>query len=268
MENNDAQQHDELSKLVKGYCERVRADFENRLSQWPFDMAQNQSREVIGALLSRQTTLARQMALSPGIWNGHAAPLILRAMADVHITLAWILTSPSERAEQFILYGLGQQKLELEHRKAQMTGRDPESGESELVEALENWLNRQRAEFLTEVNLGSWSGKNTRQMAEEAGCIDFYNYVYSPFSACVHSAWHHIARYNLIDCDNPLHGMHRVPQLIAVDSDPHYLYLAAKFNQKSLSAFDVHFGADVINPSSFDWLCDFLKGTQDDIDSE
>jgi len=31
-------------------------------------------------------------------------------------------------------------------------------------------------------------------MAEEAGCIDFYNYVYSPFSGCVHSMWQHIGQ--------------------------------------------------------------------------
>jgi hypothetical protein len=48
-------------------------------------------------------------------------------------------------------------------------------------------------------------------MAEEAGCIDFYNYVYTPFSACAHSMWHHIARYDLRECGNPLHRHHRRP---------------------------------------------------------
>ena len=32
--------------------------------------------------------------------NGHIAPLILRCMTDAHITLAWILNDPQERAKK------------------------------------------------------------------------------------------------------------------------------------------------------------------------
>ena len=50
-------------------------------------------------------------------------------------------------------------------------------------------------------------------MAEEAHCLDFYNHVYQEFSAGTHSTWHHVARFNLKECENPLHRYHRVKRL-------------------------------------------------------
>jgi len=109
-------------------------------------------------------------------------------MADVYITLAWILKAPDERARKFILYGLGQEKLQLEHRKTQIADRKPTPEEQLMIDASKAWINSQRFTFLTEVNLGSWSGLPTREMADQAGCLDFYNYVYMPFSARAHSS--------------------------------------------------------------------------------
>ena len=128
-----------------------------------------------------------------------------------------------------------------------------------MVEASEAWINSQRFAFLTEVNLGSWSGLSTREMADQAGCLDFYNYVYTPFSACTHSVWHHIARYNLMQCSNPLHQYHRIPQALEQDVDPHYLYLAAKYLQKAFAMFDETTGFDFQGSSAFEQLCDALE---------
>lgn len=72
---------------------------------------------VIGGLLSRQVTLSMQMARSPNVLNGHVAPLFLRAMTDLHITLAWIMLDLEERSKKYILYGLGEEKLLVEHYK-------------------------------------------------------------------------------------------------------------------------------------------------------
>jgi hypothetical protein len=184
-------------------------------------------------------------------------------MADVYISLAWILESPLERSRKFILYGLGQAKLQLEHAKSQIADREPSPAEGELIRASESWIDSQRFTFLTEVNVGSWSGISTREMAEQANCIDFYNYVYSPFSACAHSTWHHVARFNLKHCANPLHRYHRVPYDPELRLDTHYVYLAAKYLQKTLCVFDEEMGVSVGVPSAFDTLCDGL----DEIDA-
>ena len=184
-------------------------------------------------------------------------------MADAYISLAWVLKDPLERSRKFVLYGLGQAKLQLEHRKAQIDDREPTSEEKMMIEASEAWINSQRFTFLTEVNVGSWSGISTRQMAEEADCIDFYNYVYTPFSSCTHSMWHHISRYNLRQCANPLHQYHQVPEDPEFSMDPYNLYLSAKYLQKTFSAFDVKFGIKIDLPSAFDHLCEGLDSLSD-----
>ena len=70
-------------------------------------LANPQVFSVLTALLARQTTLAIELSSAPQLWNSHSAPLFLRAMADVHITLAWILLEPEVRAAQYIEHGLG-----------------------------------------------------------------------------------------------------------------------------------------------------------------
>jgi hypothetical protein len=205
-------------------------------------------------MLARQATLSKEIANSPGLWNGHSAPVLLRAMADAHINVAWLLLDPSIRCLKFISFGLGQAKLELEHRRAQIGDREPTPKEALIIDFQERWIDAQRASFLQDVDLGKWSGISVRQMAEEAGCLDFYNYVYAPFSSCAHSMWQHIGQYNLGTCNNPLHRYHRVP--ISVNHEPSldYFILAAKYWDKTLRAFDSKIGFPRLTISAFDSL--------------
>ena len=248
----------EVEQLIKSFIEEARLELRQRWEKWTIDLSQNEIHEVVGALLARQVTLARQMAQCPTIWNGHIAPIILRAMADVFISLTWVLKDPLERSRKFVLYGLGQAVLQFEHRKAQIADREPTGEEKMLIEASEAWINSQRFSFLTEVNVGSWSGIPTRQMAEEAGCVGFYNYVYNPFSACAHSMWHHVARYNLRQCANPLHQYHQVPEDPDFPIDPYNFYLSAKYLEKTFHAFDEKFSIKVDAPSAYEHLCEGL----------
>ena len=250
---------EQINRLITTFVLQMREELKERWAQWKTDLSQNEFHEAAGTLLARQVTLAGQLAQCPSIWNGHVAPLVLRAMADVYITLAWILKDPIQRSRKFILYGLGQEKLQTEHRKAQILDREPTPEEKLMIESSEAWINSQRFTFLTEVNLGSWSGVSTRQMAEEAGCLDFYNYVYTPFSACTHSMWHHVAKYNLRQCSNPLHQYHKVPYDPPAPIDLDYLYLAGKYLQKTFSTFDQSIGIKIEGPSAFEQLCEELE---------
>lgn len=245
-----------IRQLIEKFIARAGEELDQRLTTWPTDLAQNEIHEVLGALLARQVTLATQLADCPPIWNGHVAPLILRAMADVYINLAWLIQDLPDRCKKFIHYGLGQLKLELEHRRSEVETRDAAEGDREYLEVIEDWLNSQRATFLTDVNLGRWSGISTRQMAADADCLDFYNFVYTPFSSCSHSMWHHIARYNLKQCQNPLHRFHYVPNFGDTDIDPDYVYLAGKYLQKTFAAFDDALGIEIKLQSAFNLLCD------------
>jgi len=231
---------EDLELTTTRVTEAIRNALDARLAAWKTDFAQREVHEVVGALLARQTTLAEQMILSPRIWNEHVAPLVLRCMADVYISLAWILLDPVERSQKFIVYGLGQEKLLCEHRQEQLRrdGKDPTQDPG--IRAQEAWIDAQQFTFLTEVNVGSWSGIDTRKMAEEAKCLDFYRYVYSPFSPAVHSTWNHICRFNTQECTNPLHLHHRRAVAWELSLSLEYFLLPVKYVQKTFRLFDEH----------------------------
>jgi hypothetical protein len=240
--------------LIASYVEDVDREFKARIDAWPPDFAKIHVHEVIGGMLARQATLAKEIASAPQLWSGHSAPIMLRAMADVYINIAWLLLDPADRCLKFISFGLGQAKLEFEHRRAEIGERQPTAEETAFLEAFERWIDTQRLMFLQDVDLGKWSGISVRQMAEEAGCLDFYNFVYTPFSACAHSMWNHIARYNLITCTNPLHRLHRRPMSRIAEPELHYLLLAAKYWMKTLDTFDERTGIGVTCPSAYEAL--------------
>lgn len=100
------------------------------------------------------------------------------------------------------------------------------------------------------MNVGSWTGIDTRKMAEQAGCLDLHRFSYIPFSAATHSMWNHVRRYNLELCENPLHRYHRVPCDPVLPEDPDYLYRAAVYLDKALRLFDQKIGLTVQSPSS------------------
>jgi hypothetical protein len=248
----------QLITIIQKYIEAVDAELDSRWENWQIDLSKSEMHEVIGALLARMVTLATELAFAPQIWNEHIAPIILRSMADAYISLAWIFGDPLERSRKYILYGLGQAKLGVEHRKTQLEIDGVNVGDDMIIQATESWINIQRYIFLTEVNLGSWSDLTTRKMVEEAGCIDFYNYVYTPFSAATHNMWHHIGRYNMQLCTNPLHGIHSVPVDLSLESHPHYLQLAAKYVHKAFRLFDEKTGVLIQTPSAYKELLENL----------
>ncbi|MEE9465159.1 MAG: DUF5677 domain-containing protein [Candidatus Neomarinimicrobiota bacterium] len=250
----------ELRDLIATLCNNAENELNERWEAWEKDFAENEVYEVVGGLLARQASLFTNMAQSPPMWNWHSSPVILRTMIDTHITLAWILEAPLERSRKFIYFGLGQMKLEIEHRKRQLEIDGPNDGGQKIIEIYEGWLDSQRWSFLTEVNVGSWSGLTTREMADEAGIIDFYNYCFTPFSAATHSQWHHIAKMNLNQCENPLHRYHRIPAINNDHTDIQTLVLVAKYMWKSMDLFDRKLGVSVEVASSYDLLYEWLSG--------
>src|SRR6266852_3228365 len=171
---------EQIRELIDAIEVRVRQELRARCAAYKPDFRAPEVFNVVTALLAPQATLAIELASAPQLWNGHSAPLFLRAMTDVHITLAWVLLDPKMRARQYIDHGLGQAVLELEHRKKRLESADENSKENlqQIIRASQVWIDTQRWNFLIEINVGAWSGKTTREMAEEAGILDFYNYVY------------------------------------------------------------------------------------------
>jgi hypothetical protein len=122
--------------------------------------------------------------------------------------------------------------------------------EQRFIEYQQAWIDEQLFHFLTSVDLGSWSGVTTRTMAEQAGCLDFYNWVYTPFSAATHSAWHHVGRFNVRTCTDPLHRYHRVPCDEDLPPDFTFPNLAAKYLDQTFASFDAAIQVQVEVPSA------------------
>ncbi|NKJ08525.1 DUF5677 domain-containing protein [Rhizobium sp. SG741] len=266
LEDETTDSEDPFELFIFDFRNAVRADLRARLAAWPLDLIEIEVFEVVTALLCRQATLTMEMASSPGTWTPHVAPILLRAIADVFINLAWILKDPSPRARLYVEDGQGAIKLQIAHQKRALEAATDanEAGQlREMIEMWSDWLSAQRIEALVEVNLGSWSGLNTRRMAEEAGFLDFYNYVYQPFSSAVHSNWAHVSVFNTVHCQNPAHRWHRSAAIAATPIDPNWLHLASKYLSKTFAHFDDVYGFDLPN-AAFDLVASQLSETTEE----
>lgn len=262
LEDEPTEGDDPFAVFVIGYCNAIRADLRARLAHWPLKLDSIEAYEVVSAILCRQVSIILDFAKSPASWTPHIAPIILRAIADNFITFAWMIGDAKARSSQFVDDGLGAIKLQIAHyKKALETCTDPEDRArmTIMVENWQAWLDDQRLDQFVDINLGSWSGLNTRKMAEEAGCIDFYNYVYQPFSWVAHSNWAHVSMYNAVHCQNPAHGYHRAPALVDVKFDPHWLYLATKYFCKTLLYFDQANGLEGLPEHGMEYLLENLE---------
>lgn len=231
---------DELVVFVDAYCKNIKENLELRWAAYTPQLRPSHGADAIAGLLARQATLAIELARNPGIWNGNIAALILRSMTDTHITLAWILESPNERGKEYILYGLGQEKLQLDqliNEAATIPEEARDDQLQELIKMRESWLGTQIAHWAIDVNLGSWSGKSTRQMAAECNCESLYKFAYTPFSAATHSMWNHVGLYNVTPCTVALHKHHYLPCIREFDPNADFLYRSAKYISKTFSIF-------------------------------
>jgi hypothetical protein len=250
----------DLTNLISNYLDNIYTELKLRWNQWEKDLTKKEQVEVVGGILSRQISLMTNFGSSLNMWNGDIAPTVLRPMCENYINLAWILKDLESRSQKFIKHGLGQAKLALEHRKKQLEADGIDTSEDMEIKFKENWLNNQRYTFLTEVNIGSWSGISVREMADEAECIDFYNYVYQPFSSSCHNTWEHISIYNLERSDNPLHKNIFTPVVHRIDPDIKYFILGAKYLDKCFKIVDETFKVEENIKSSYD---KYLDGFED-----
>ena len=251
---------EDIKKLRDQFCSDAKIELNVRWKSWKLDYSQIEFHEVIAALLARQVTLATSLANSPTLWNWDMAPLVLRPMTEVYLNLAWIFAKPLERSQAFIKYGLGQMKLRAAHLKENTDELSTEQ-KAELeskARSLEEWVDSQRYTFLLDVNLGKWA-ENQRKMADDVDELDFYIHCYTPYSAGVHSMWHHVGIYNLRTCTNPLHRFHKVPCVRKAQADAHFLFLSGKYLNMALKLFDEKTGIKCECPSAFEKLCTGLR---------
>lgn len=260
-----------LQKFIKAYEEYLKSSFNELWRKVSIEYDKLEAYSVIGALLSRQVTLSLQMARSPGVLNGHSAPLFLRAMTDLHITLSWIFLDLEERSKKYILHGLGEEKLVIEHYKKELEDH-PENPNKEdierLIEIKSSWLNSQRRDFMVEVNLGHWAQLDYRRMSQEADCEGLYKFAYKPFSLAAHNMWPHVSVYNSKECASPLHKHHLIPELFEAPSEFDFMYRSCKYVDMAYDLFIKKFGIELESPEPLNWWYEYFENELDDGASE
>jgi hypothetical protein len=196
---------------------------------------------TLSTLLARQSALALGLAESPLTWTGHIAPLVLRSMIDLLITYRWILLEPRQRAQEYINYGLGIEKLTTANYQAKID--EGYEGESvkQIIESNLAWIESQQFQMFISVNFGSWSGSSVRKMCDEIGDPDLYKFSYTPFSACVHNMWNHVGKWNARTCQNPLHKRHAIGIISDIWPIVDFLFRACKYLELVLDEFDTYY---------------------------
>ncbi|SHG85421.1 DUF5677 domain-containing protein [Flagellimonas flava] len=230
-----------LKSIISLSLERL----ESRWNSWEIDATKITIYEVTGAMVARQISLAKSFSNNPQAWNNDLAPLIMRAMVENIINLKWILKDPLVRSRKFVEWGIGNEKLQVEKRVREIEESGGNPDEDLATESNIAWIDFHRYTFLTEVNLGSWSGKSVRQMSIEAECKDFYDLVYDPFSNNSHSSWNHIGKFNVQISENPLHRFLRTPYVDSGHIDPFYAELSMKYLSMVFDTFESKYFPDI-----------------------
>lgn len=257
-----------LYQIIETYTTNIQKELVDR---WNLTYSTDNTQylyEVIIGLLSRQISLSIYFAHSPRIWNDDIGTIILRSVVENIINIKWILHNDSDnRAKLFVDYGLSQEKLKIEHTKAQLDlleGSDRDNL-NEVIEMSEKRLNQEKFTFLTDVNLGSWCEKSIRTIAVEAGLKDFYNQYFVPFSNSAHGTWNHIISYALKRSPNPLQQLRRRPIFRDLDPDINYIELIGRFMSYSFEAFDEFYNLTAPSIDSFKIL---IKDINDALDEK
>ena len=264
---------DKIREFIESYEDHLTKCFDELWDNIQIEYDKLEAYSVIGALLSRQVTLSIQMARSPGILNGHSAPLFLRAMTDLHIALSWIMLDLQDRSKKYILHGLGEEKLLIEHYKKELED-NPDIHDKESLEAMidlkSRWINSQRRDFMVEVNLGNWAQLDYRKMSQEAGCESLYKFSYKPWSHAAHNMWPHVSIYNSKECSNPLHKHHMIPELFEAPTEIDFLYRSCKYVDMAFDLFKEKFDISLEAMDPLEWWYDYFseKGSGSDAQSD
>lgn len=204
----------ETLKIGAQFHSEVEAELQALWNRTRFDPREATKANVIAGLLSRNLQFASDIVQNPDLWRMPTGIILIRCMAETLIRLQWLIKCGKDKDyREYVEFGLGQEKLLLEHHKRiAQEDRPDRKAILDDIERREAWVNTQLYTFLLPVDVGGGPhGKDLRALSEEAGLLDLHRLVYSPFSSYVHGHWNAIARLNLSRCQNPLHADHHIP---------------------------------------------------------
>jgi hypothetical protein len=196
--------------------------------------------EVLSGLFARTVRLFTLMCEDPGLWARDTGGILLRCLADTAITFSYLAKSGTDRDfADFRSYGEGQEKLLMLHLQDNYP--TDTSLEGRTAETIANEMGYFTPE-LTNIELGHWTKKDTRKLAQEAGMERLYRLVYTPTSSDVHGTWVSVKSSNLCHCAEPLHRFHRLPAYIEPPLYVNVMTTAQELVEHCFKIGEVHLG--------------------------
>jgi hypothetical protein len=144
-------------------------------------------------------------------WTEDISEVFVRMVLESYIYYHWLKKNgKKDDYQKFYEYGLGQQKLRMEHLKQYFKNQGL-SEEAEKQNLSLDFLKRHKMPEFVPVNVGNPLNKNLRIIADEADCREIYALMYSPSSSAVHGMYDSLDLFYSRTCVNPFHCQHKVP---------------------------------------------------------
>ena len=175
--------------------------------------------EVLTGLASRAIQVVRSAVKNPVQRSLDFGPPFVRIIVESQILTKWLSSrDDAELYRRYKEYGRGNLKLLKLHWDEYVDSlHDPPEDLVQYVDNLETFVGAEIREEFQEIDLsGTFSGKNLRQMASEAGLEREYQFSFSPASSQCHGEWPSLQSSALDVCQNPLHRWHHT---LKSDSD-------------------------------------------------
>lgn len=167
--------------------------------------------DVLLALTSRIWRFMHHILETSGAGNGELAEISARCQWESSIYLEWLISKNDiELFHRFRTYSVGKAKTSVERIRGD---RDSYGGEeasriaenilvSEIHDGAGLW------EQLVAEEVGAWSPKGTKQMADDVSATMEYELHFRRLSDIVHGLWRDLERYHVVKCANPMHRGH------------------------------------------------------------
>ncbi len=216
------------------------------------DLYSPDEEEVIFGLLARIVRLYKILLTDQELWSLDLSRIHLRCLVDTAITVCYLVkNNDSDLFNEFIKYGIGKEKLLMLHLQDTHPEETGPSGEG--FEDVSKLFADSFSPEYTDIDLGSWINKSTRDMAIAVDLIKEYRLIYDPTSSDIHGTWPSVKNHNLKYCANPLHRFHKLPNTNEPPKTIYPLSIANSLIEKVVNFCSKHRGYPTLEDDLFDF---------------
>lgn len=172
--------------------------------------------------------------LGIGIGTSILGRLGIRTLLEIRINLRYLIMMDSEKLwKNWRDYGAGQAKLN--ELKFDYTLDPPEYID---INSIEQIAGEDMWEEYLSINIASWSGFDLRRLSKKTSLKEQYDTHYSWTSGYAHGMWGSIRESSFQICGNPLHRLHRYPEMRVLKDT---VYEAGIIIDETLSDLDIEY---------------------------